>query len=188
MTVSLDSSGASTAAHRAAREAELRNTALELVHATEWLEQPPLLLASTEIRGQWAENLLRETSDELRRLHPLLDITTREGAGPPSEALAAAVRSSTMLVIGSRGLGSIAGFIVGSVGSATIAATEHPVVLLRSRAGTSSTVGMGLTISAYAFWASLRISVPWFWPRRWPPPISTSAPPTSTPQATCPAP
>ncbi|MCY0944531.1 universal stress protein [Streptomyces antarcticus] len=133
VTVSLDGSGASTAAaHWAAREAELRNTALELVHATEWLEQPPLLLASTEIRGQWAENLLCETSDELRRLHPLLDITTREGAGPPSEALAAAARSSTMLVIGSRGLGSIAGFIVGSVGSATIAATEHPVVLVRS--------------------------------------------------------
>ncbi|WP_250568914.1 universal stress protein [Streptomyces sp. CJ_13] len=134
VTAGLDGSGASTAAvHWAAREAELRNTGLELVHATEWLEQPPLLLASTEIRGQWAENLLRETSNELRRLHPLLDITSREVAGPPAEALAAAARSSTMLVIGSRGLGSsIAGFIVGSVGSATIAATEHPVVLVRS--------------------------------------------------------
>lgn len=48
-----------------------------------------------------------------------------------------------MLVIGSRGLGSIAGFIVGSVGSATIAATEHPVVLVRS-SGNAVTPADGL--------------------------------------------
>ncbi|WP_330300642.1 universal stress protein [Streptomyces sp. NBC_00503] len=95
-------------------------------------QQPPLPVASTEIRSHWGENLLRETSAELRRLHPLLDITTRVVGGPPSEALAAAARSSTMLVIGSRGLGSIAGLVVGSVVSATMAATEHPVVVVRS--------------------------------------------------------
>ncbi|MGW7459455.1 universal stress protein [Streptomyces sp. NPDC054797] len=133
VTVGLDgSSESNAAAHWAAREAELRNTALELVHAIEWLEHPPLPVATSETRRHWAENVLRETCDELRRLHPLLDITTREVGGLPSEALTAASRSSAMLVIGSRGLGSIVGFVVGSVGSATIAATEQPVVLVRS--------------------------------------------------------
>ncbi|MEN8654259.1 universal stress protein [Streptomyces sp. 21So2-11] len=133
VTVGLDGSGESTAAaHWAAREAELRDAALELVHAEEWQEHPPHPVASAETLQRQAENLLRETSAELRRRHPLLKITTRRVGGQPAHALAAAAKSSAMLVIGSRGLGSIAGFLVGSVASATIAATERPVVLVRS--------------------------------------------------------
>ncbi|WP_406511170.1 universal stress protein [Streptomyces sp. NBC_00161] len=45
-------------------------------------------------------------------------------------------RNSDLLAIGSRGLGVVAGFIVGSVASETIAETERPVVLVRSADGT----------------------------------------------------
>ncbi|MGW0752492.1 universal stress protein [Streptomyces sp. NPDC002587] len=139
VTVGLDGSLESTAAARwAAHEAVLRGASLDLVHAEEWLENPPLPVATTEERRNWAEGVLRGTADELRREHPSLEISTRRVGGLPSLALASAAKDSDMLVLGSRGLGSIAGFVVGSTGSATIAETERPVVLVRSadRSGT----------------------------------------------------
>ncbi|MCX5126923.1 universal stress protein [Streptomyces sp. NBC_00347] len=133
VTVGLDGSPASTAAARwAADEAELRGASLDLVHAEEWLENPPLPVSTTEERRRWAEGVLRDTADELRREHPSLEISTRRVGGLPSLALASAAKNSDMLVLGSRGLGSIAGFLLGSNSSATIAETERPVVLVRS--------------------------------------------------------
>ncbi|MGW0395016.1 universal stress protein [Streptomyces sp. NPDC003042] len=133
VTVGLDGSPESTAAARwAAHEAGLRGATLDVVHAEEWLENPPLPVTTTEERRHWAEDLLSDTAGELRREHPSLTVVTRRVGGLPSLALAEAARDSDMLVLGSRGLGSIAGFLVGSTGSATIAETERPVVLVRS--------------------------------------------------------
>ncbi|WP_412078696.1 universal stress protein [Streptomyces xanthophaeus] len=133
VTVGLDGSPESASAARwAAHEAELRGASLDLVHAEEWLENPPLPVSTTEERRRWAEGILRDTADELRREHPSLEISTRKVGGLPSLALAAAAKNSDMLVLGSRGLGTIAGFLVGSTGSGTIAETERPVVLVRS--------------------------------------------------------
>ncbi|MCJ1676966.1 universal stress protein [Streptomyces sp. APSN-46.1] len=137
VTVGLDGTPESTAAARwAARDAELRGARLDLVHVEEWLEHPPLPVTTTETQRAWAENLLRDTADELRREHPDLDVSTRRVGGLPSVALAHAAEDSDLLAIGSRGLGIVAGFIVGSVASATIAETERPVVLVRSADGT----------------------------------------------------
>ncbi|MFB7462313.1 universal stress protein [Streptomyces sp. NPDC056224] len=142
VTVGLDGSPESTAAARwAAYEAVLRGASLDLVHAEEWLENPPLPVATTEERRHWAEGVLRGTADELRREHPSLEISTRRVGGLPSLALASAAKDSDMLVLGSRGLGSIAGFVVGSTGSATIAETERPVVLVRSADGSGNPAG-----------------------------------------------
>ncbi|WSI27975.1 universal stress protein [Streptomyces sp. NBC_01343] len=139
VTVGLDGSPESTAAARwAAYEAELRSASLDLVHAEEWLENPPLPVATTEERRHWAEGILRDRADELRREHPSLEISTRRVGGLPSLALASAAKDSDMLVLGSRGLGSIAGFLVGSTGAATIAETERPVVLVRSADNTGT--------------------------------------------------
>ncbi|MGW7456351.1 universal stress protein [Streptomyces sp. NPDC054797] len=140
VTVGLDGSPESTAAARwAAREAELRGATLDLVHAEEWLENPPLPVATTEERRHWAETVLRDTAEEARRVHPSLKVDTRRVGGLPSLALTHAAEDSDMLVLGSRALGSIAGFLVGSTGSATIAEIERPVVLVRAvgRAGTA---------------------------------------------------
>ncbi|MFE9803983.1 universal stress protein [Streptomyces goshikiensis] len=139
VTVGLDGSPESTAAARwAACEAELRNASLDLVHAEEWLEYPPLPVSTTEERRHWAEGILRNTADELRREHPSLEISTRRVGGLPALALASAAKDSDMLVLGSRGLGSIAGFLVGSTGAATIAEAERPVVLVRSAESTGT--------------------------------------------------
>ncbi|MFI1280911.1 universal stress protein [Streptomyces sp. NPDC020858] len=81
---------------------------------------------------------LEETAEELRSVHPGLEITTRRLGGLPAEALARAADASAVLVIGSRGLGGPAGFIVGSVASATIAASQQPVVLVRASTDTSA--------------------------------------------------
>ncbi|MET7926800.1 universal stress protein [Streptomyces sp. NPDC005349] len=134
ITAGLDGSRESaTAARWAAREAELRGIALNLVHVDERLEQhPPQQVPSTEITRRWDEALLRDATQDLRRLHPDLEITTQSLRGFPSETLCGAADTSDMLVLGSRGLGTIAGYLVGSVAAATIAGTQQPVVLVRS--------------------------------------------------------
>ncbi|MFB6562789.1 universal stress protein [Streptomyces sp. NPDC056400] len=133
ITVGLDGKPESTAAARwAGREAELRGASLDLVHAEEWLENPPLPVTTTEERRRWATEVLHRTSEVVRLNHPSLEITTRRVSGLPDLALASAAEDSDMLVLGTRGLGSVAGFLVGSVGTNAIAATERPVVLVRS--------------------------------------------------------
>ncbi|MFE9634053.1 universal stress protein [Streptomyces sp. NPDC006463] len=137
VTVGLDGTPESAAAARwAAGEAELRGARLDLVHVEEWLERPPLPVTTTQAQRAWAEGLLPDTAGELRRVHPALGVSTRRVDGLPPLALVHAAQDSGLLVIGSRGLGVVAGFIVGSVASATVAASERPVVLVRSTAGT----------------------------------------------------
>ncbi|MYV80102.1 universal stress protein [Streptomyces sp. SID1046] len=138
VTVGLDGSPESTAAARwAAHEAELRGASLDLVHAEEWLENPPLPVTTTEDRRRWAEAVLRDTAEDVRRVHPSLKVDTRRVSGLPSLALTHAAEDSDMLVLGSRALGSVAGFLVGSTGFTTVAEAVRPVVLVRSvdRAG-----------------------------------------------------
>ncbi|WP_327301531.1 universal stress protein [Streptomyces goshikiensis] len=133
VTVGLDGSPESAAAARwAADEAELRGASLDLVHAEEWLENPPLPVTTAEERRQWAEAVLRDTADETRRVHPSLKVDTRRVGGLPSLALAHAAEDSDMLVLGSRALGSVRGFLVGSTGAGTVVEAVRPVVLVRS--------------------------------------------------------
>ncbi|MFD5513121.1 universal stress protein [Streptomyces sp. NPDC127051] len=137
ITVGLDGSGAgSAAADWAADEAELRGAALELVHAEDWAQYGPFAAPLPEPRGQWAEDLLSLTRDRLLREHGTLDITTHgtRGVAAP-KVLAASAAEADLLVLGSRGLGTVAGFIVGSTSSATIPETDTPVVLVRSVEG-----------------------------------------------------
>ncbi|MFI5763432.1 universal stress protein [Streptomyces sp. NPDC051563] len=133
VTAGLDGSHESVAAARwAAHEANLRGVPLALVHVEEWLEGPPLAVATTEVRREWAQGLLREASEEIKGLYPNLEITSRRLSGIPATALARAAASSDMLVLGSRGLGGIAGFVLGSISAGTIAATDQPIVLVRA--------------------------------------------------------
>ncbi|WCD84768.1 Universal stress protein/MSMEI_3859 [Streptomyces xanthophaeus] len=142
ITVGLDGSGAgSAAADRAANEAELRSATLELVHAEDWAPYGPFAAPLPEPRRQWAQDLLPLTRDRLLRAHSTLDITTHSAGGlVASEVLASSAAGADLLVLGSRGLGAVAGFVVGSTGSATIPETETPVVLVRSADGLETTL------------------------------------------------
>lgn len=126
------------AADWAAREARRRGVPLHLVHAWQWepVDVPPSLPGPDTVR-HWAENGLRETGAALARRYPEIVITTDQVTDTPETALAAAATDGEMLVLGSRGLSGLAGFLVGSVGQSTIARAERPVVLVR--AGESAT-------------------------------------------------
>ncbi|MER7463201.1 universal stress protein [Streptomyces sp. NPDC097981] len=132
VTVGLDGSPESAAAaHWAAREAQLRNAELCLVHAEEWSVPVGVPAAASDVRRGWAEALLRESADALRHIDPDLGITTESIDGPPAASLATAAATADLLVLGSRGLGSLTGFVLGSVGMAVLHSTERPVVLVR---------------------------------------------------------
>ncbi|NUK06855.1 universal stress protein [Streptomyces lunaelactis] len=146
VTVGLDGSNESLAAAEwAAREARLRGLPLRLVNV--WEPQPyiqaPLL--GGETLQHWAERIPRETADELQLRHPDVEITADQVAGRPGTILPDEARDAELLVLGSRGLSGVAGFMVGSVGMATVAHTERPVVLVRAEEKTEDERAPGPT-------------------------------------------
>lgn len=139
ITVGLDGSPQSLAAAEwAAREAERRACGLRLVHGWEQLPYlyPPLggvpAPGAIDTQGTWAEDLLRETRARLADRHPALRTETVRSGDHPVTALLAAAEDCDLLVLGSRGLGTVAGFLVGSVALAVVARARRPVVLVRA--------------------------------------------------------
>ncbi|MFH9552083.1 universal stress protein [Streptomyces sp. NPDC017435] len=135
VTVGLDGSRESRAAAEwAAREARLRELPLKIVHVWEPVPEPmaqaPLLGAETH--QHWTERVPREAAEGLRLRHPGVEVRTEQVSGRPADALAEAARSAELLVLGSRGLGGLGGFLVGSVGLSTLAHADRPVVLVRA--------------------------------------------------------
>lgn len=135
VTVGLDGSPESlSAAGWAAREAELREMPLHMVQA--WDGQSYVQPASDDTAHRhWAGHVLREATERLQHSHPHLEITSERLLRPPLTALLTASADAATLVIGSRGLSGVAGFLVGSVGLSVVAQTDRPIVLVRSGAG-----------------------------------------------------
>ncbi|MFF3625001.1 universal stress protein [Streptomyces sp. NPDC002467] len=130
--VGVDGSPESRAAARwAAQEAVLRRVALRLVHAVDWPLDPVFPGLGRQDVDRWADHALTEAAQELQRRHPELEIATRCLAARPAAALAAEAADAGLLVLGSRGLGGLVGFIIGSVAVSTLVATDTPVVLIR---------------------------------------------------------
>lgn len=138
VTVGLDNSPESlAAAHWAAREAVLRGADLLLVHVEEW-PLPVAVAMPTVTRDDhrdWADRLLEGAVNQMRRAHPGLRISGRRMSGRPAGTLAVEAADADLLVLGSRGLGTVMGALLGSVGLATVAATTTPVVVVRADGG-----------------------------------------------------
>ncbi|MFM9632603.1 MULTISPECIES: universal stress protein [Streptomyces] len=135
VVVGLDGSAESRAAAEwAAREAKRRYLPLKLVHVWEAVPEPIalalLLGAETQSEG-WGE-IPREAAEELRLRHPGLDVTADQVPGRPAEVLTQAAKDAELLVLGSRGMSGIGGFLVGSVGQTVVTHAEQPVVLVRA--------------------------------------------------------
>ncbi|GAA3775856.1 universal stress protein [Streptomyces chiangmaiensis] len=135
VTVGLDGSPESRAAAEwAAREAELLELPLKLVHVWEPVPAPmaqaPLL--GPETHQHWTERIPREAAEGVRLRHPGLDVTTEQLSGRPADVLVSVANDAELLVLGSRALGGIGGFMVGSVGLSVVAHAERPVVLVRA--------------------------------------------------------
>ncbi|WP_329269758.1 universal stress protein [Streptomyces sp. NBC_01451] len=143
VTVGLDGSPESlAAADWAAHEAQLRDLPLRLVHALHRQPHTYASLAGTRIpspaRGSHhdrAERLPRETSARLAERHPGLRVSAEQSTERPVTALLAASRNADLLVLGSRGLSGVTGFLAGSVALSVVARTERPVVLVRAGEG-----------------------------------------------------
>ncbi|GGZ20571.1 universal stress protein [Streptomyces poonensis] len=135
ITVGLDGSPESRAAAEwAAREAKLRDLPVKLVHVWQPVPEPmaqaPLLGAETH--QHWTERIPREAAEGLRLRHPGVEVSTEQRPGTPADVLVDAARDAELLVLGSRALSGLGGFLVGSVGQAVVARTEAPVVLVRA--------------------------------------------------------
>jgi len=135
IAVGLDGSRESrAAADWAAREAELRGLPLKIVHVWEPVPEPwnQTPLFGYETLEDRAERIPREATERLRRHHPGVDVSMVQLPGRPAELLPRAVREGDLLVLGSRGMSGVGGFLVGSVGQAVITHTDVPVVLVRA--------------------------------------------------------
>jgi nucleotide-binding universal stress UspA family protein len=120
------------AAEWAAREAERHDAPLRLVHAWDWQPLPYTPPAGAEPHRHWAERVPREATEKLRRRHPDLKIDAEQVNQQPVDALLAAAADAEVLVLGSRGLSGIGGFLVGSVALSVVAHATRPVVLVRA--------------------------------------------------------
>ncbi|NEC17794.1 universal stress protein [Streptomyces parvus] len=140
VTVGLDESPESRAAALwAAREAAQRGAALRLMHVEEWPITPEIPLTSTQSLVERYETLLRETADLARRDRPGLEVTTELVRGRAVEELTRAANEAEVTVLGSRGLGGVVGFLVGSVSLGVIGKVRRPVVLVRRPEETDAT-------------------------------------------------
>ncbi|GAB2809148.1 universal stress protein [Streptomyces daliensis] len=151
VTVGVDGSPESrAAADWAAREALLRKLPLRIVHVWNWA---PYTFApgalSAEAERHWAERIPREVGTDISGRHPGLEVSAERFEGETATTLLAASKDAEVLALGSRGLGAMVGFLVGSVAMATVARAERPVVLVRAgeraqdeyRAGTGAGTG-----------------------------------------------
>ncbi|MFI6495569.1 universal stress protein [Streptomyces sp. NPDC050564] len=120
------------AAHWAAREAMRRGAALRLVHAWEWQLRPAPSVPADMSQRSWAEDMLARASESMRAAHSGLQVIDQSVAEAPVAALLSAAEQADLLVLGSRGLGGVAGFLTGSVSQRIIARAPHPVVLVRA--------------------------------------------------------
>ncbi|MFE4050153.1 universal stress protein [Streptomyces sp. YIM B13518] len=135
ITVGTDGSAESRAAAEwAAREAALRRLPVRLLHVWQpvlesMAKAPPL---GAETHRYWTERIPREAAEGLGLRHPGVEVTVEQRAGAPAEVLLDAARDAELLVLGSRALSGLTGFLIGSVGQAVVARAEVPVVLVRA--------------------------------------------------------
>ncbi|MFJ4696076.1 universal stress protein [Streptomyces sp. NPDC088766] len=135
VTVGLDGSRESRAAVEwAAREAKLRGLPLKIVHVWQPVPEPmaqaPLLGGETQ--AHWTERIPREAAVGVGLRHPGVEVISEQLCGQAGDVLAEAAKSAELLVLGSRGLTGIGGFMMGSVGLSALAHADRPVVLVRA--------------------------------------------------------
>ncbi|MFE2092364.1 universal stress protein [Streptomyces sp. NPDC059460] len=125
---------ACTAADWAARDAQRRALPLHLVHAWIWQPHDVPVAQDLDTQKHWALRMLREAEEELRGRHPELTVSTERISDTAAEVLLGQAEHAQMLVLGSSGHGSIAGFLLGSLGQRVLARANSPVVMVRAKA------------------------------------------------------
>ncbi|MCL6668080.1 universal stress protein [Streptomyces panaciradicis] len=133
VVVGIDGSPAgTTAAWWAAREAASRRRPLLLLHS--WSTQPLDVPLAHEALGkqQNGGRLLQRTETELLHHYPGLVLTTELTSTPATEALLDLGGLAELLVLGSRGHGSTASFLLGSTSLYVLGRARCPAVVVRA--------------------------------------------------------
>lgn len=133
ITAGVDGSEESLAALAwAAREAVRRGLALRVVHAWRFQPHDGIDAGDPQTQARWVRDGLEEAAGTVTERHPNLEVTIDVLDGGAVETLVAAAADAEMLVLGSRGHGTVVGFLLGSVGQQVIAEADSPVVLVRA--------------------------------------------------------
>jgi nucleotide-binding universal stress UspA family protein len=74
--------------------------------------------------------LQRSVADAVREMHPSAPVTTRVVRGHPAQVLLDAAKGADLLVVGSRGHGTLAGMLLGSVSQHCVQHSCCPVVVV----------------------------------------------------------
>ncbi|GGV21890.1 universal stress protein [Streptomyces griseoflavus] len=136
VVVGVDGSSESLAATAwAAREATRRGRSLHLLHVREGTPRGEALIAGAA-RRTLAQRVLRQAEEHALAASPGVRLRDGQVEGPAVDALVKAAGDADPLVLGSRGLGRITGFLMGSVALGVVAKATHPVVLVRADTGT----------------------------------------------------
>lgn len=144
VSVGFDGSAESLAAAAwAGREAVLRGTTLRIVHALEWRASNLQFSPGASAQREWVDSRLEMARAELDIAHPGLVVDVDRVPDPPAKVLVAAARESEVLVLGSRGLGVLQGFLLGSVSLPVIARASRPVVVVHGPEEPSGPAGAG---------------------------------------------
>ncbi|MFF8287549.1 universal stress protein [Streptomyces albus] len=131
VTVGFDGSAESQAAlDWAACEAGRRGVPLRLVHVWSW--QPHVFASDPDKEQEWIERVPRRAAHRLAEHHPDLRIDHESVPGVPADVLSELARESSLLVIGSRAVGRVGGYLLGSAGQEVLSRAERPVVLVRA--------------------------------------------------------
>jgi nucleotide-binding universal stress UspA family protein len=148
--VGVDGSEESLGATRwAAREAALRGTSLQIVHAWLWpmfkvpLEGSPLASPGSGLKAQ-AEAVLDRAAEVARSAATNVPVETCLTVGSPTAELLSRSPGAQLLVVGNRGLGGFTGLLLGSTGIALSARAACPVVVVRGTAASDRPVLAGI--------------------------------------------
>ncbi|MBD0842099.1 MULTISPECIES: universal stress protein [unclassified Streptomyces] len=133
VVVGLDGSPASvTAAWWAAREAVERHLPLLMLHS--WTTQPLDVPIAQEAHNKqrYGQEVLTRVSAELLHRHADLDLSTELVSAPAGQALLDRAEGASLLVLGSRGHGSVASFLLGSISLHVLGLAPCPAVAVRA--------------------------------------------------------
>jgi nucleotide-binding universal stress UspA family protein len=142
------SASAYRAVEWAAAEADRRGVALRLVRAFSWTTADHPTGWVARYRDEVLEVARRQVARAVRvaaDARPDVEAAARVEIGAPIEVLSAEARRAQLLVLGDRGLGEVAGLVLGSVAVSLAARGACPVVVVRGeRADVDGPVVVGI--------------------------------------------
>ncbi|NLU75240.1 universal stress protein [Streptomyces sp. HNM0575] len=134
IVVGVDGSEESMAAAAwAAEEALRRELPVHLVHARLWQPVDVPVVQPSDVQEQAGKDLLNLAEKDLNERYPTVELSAEPVWELAVAALLKAADRAEMLVVGSRGHGALAGFLLGSCGQRVIGECTRPVVAVRAR-------------------------------------------------------